>query len=309
MAQNHRFTQQIWQVPAVRTVRHMLSAKRVYRYLTAAHRRLPNYIIAGAAKAGTTSLWWYLAEHPQVERPMTKEVGYFDVNFHRGLNWYRMHFPVEDAASTTDCAAQATQTGESTPYYIFHPLAAERIAATLPAVKIIILLRNPVDRAFSHYQLKLKRRQETLSFEQAIEAETERLAGEHDKIISDPQYYSPCHDRYSYLARGLYLEQIRRWERFFPPEQLLILESGDLFRHTADVYARVLEFLGLPLWQPAEFANRYPGEYSEKMTPAIRRRLINYFAPHNERLYAHLGTRFDWERPEIRRVSRSLSAS
>jgi hypothetical protein len=309
MAQNHRFTQQIWQAPAVRTVRHMLSAKRVYRYLTAAHRRLPDYIIAGAAKAGTTSLWWYLAEHPQVERPMTKEVGFFDVNFHRGLNWYRMHFPLDDEASSPDRAELPTQTGESTPYYIFHPLAPERIAATLPEVKIILLLRNPVDRAFSHYQLKLKRRQETLSFEQAIEAEAERLAGEQEKIISDPRYYSAAHDRYSYLARGIYLEQIRRWQQHFPPQQLLILESGELFRKTADVYRRVLEFLGLSAWRPQEFGNRYPGEYSETMDPATRRQLVKYFAPHNEQLYAHLGTRFNWDRLEKLRANPVLSGA
>jgi Sulfotransferase domain len=301
MARNHRFTQQVWQAPAVRTVRHFLSARRAYRYLTAAHRRLPDFIIAGAAKAGTTSLWWYLVEHPQVDRPLTKEVGFFDVNFHHGLHWYRMHFSLDESTSLHANQQTGRQTGESTPYYIFHPLAPERIAATLPNVKIIMLLRDPVDRAFSHYQLKIKRRHETLSFDEAIEAEAERLAGEHAKILSDPRYYSAAHDRYSYLARGLYLEQIVRWERHFPPGRLLVLESGEFFRHTAKVYQRVLDFLGLPRWQPPRFGNRYPGEYSERMKPAARRRLTEYFAPHNEQLYAHLGTRFNWQEPTAAR--------
>jgi hypothetical protein len=187
-------------------------------------------------------------------------------------------------------------TGESTPYYIFHPLAPAWIAATLPEAKIILLLRNPVDRAFSHYQLKLKRRHETLPFDDAIDAEPERLAGEHERIINDPEYYSAAHDRFSYLARGLYLEQIQRWELHFPPNQLLILESGEFFQKTADVYRRVLYFLGLPQWQPPVFGNRYPGKYTERMCDATRRRLTEYFAPHNERLYAHLGKSFDWER-------------
>jgi hypothetical protein len=296
MAQNHVFTQQVWQAPAVRAVRHMFSAKRVYRYLSAAHRRLPDYVIAGAQKSGTTSLWAYLSEHPNVHPPMTKEMSFFDVNFHRGLSWYRMHFPLDTNSSSPNGTGQRLLTGESTAYYMFHPLAPVRIARTLPQAKIILLLRNPVCRAFSHYQLKLRRRQETLSFEAAIDAEAERLAGEEEKIASDPNYYSPAHDRYSYLARGQYIDQIRRWQQHFAPSQLLILESNEFFRKTAEVFDRVLAFLGLPRWQPAQFGNRFPGKYSEHMDDATRRRLVEYFAPYNELLYAHLGTHFDWER-------------
>ncbi len=208
MARNHLFTQRIWKASAVRRARHAFSIPRLYRHLSAGRRRLPDFIVAGAAKAGTTSLWAYLVEHPQVERPLTKEVGYFDVNFHRGNRWYRMHFPVDDLASPTTGSNRGMLTGESTPYYLFHPLVPARVAATLPNVQIIILLRNPVDRAFSHYQLKIKRRHETLCFDDAIRAEADRLAGEHEKIIKDPRYYSPAHDRYSYLRGAC------TWNRF-----------------------------------------------------------------------------------------------
>lgn len=296
MAQNHLFTQQFWQAPAVRTVRHALTPRRVLRYLSAAHRRLPDYIIAGAQKSGTTSLWAYLSEHPRVEPPITKEMSFFDNNFDRGLNWYRMHFPMNGKAQANGRSDRQKLTGESTAYYMFHPLAPVRIAGALPGVKIVLLLRNPVSRAFSHYQLKLRRRQETLSFEEAIDAEAERLAGEQERIIGDERYYSEAHDRFSYLARGRYLEQIRRWQQHFPPGQLLILESNEFFRQTAEVFDRVLGFLGLPRWQPARFGNRFPGKYSQKMSDATRRRLIDYFAPHNEQLYAHLGQRYDWDR-------------
>jgi hypothetical protein len=295
MQRNHLFTQQVWQAPAVRTVRHLLSARRAYRYFTAPNRRLPDFIIVGAAKAGTTSLWWYLMEHPQVEQPMVKEVGFFDVGFHRGVNWYRMHFPAQRAFANGKPAA-TVQTGESTPYYMFHPLVPGRIAATIPRAKIIMLLRNPVDRAFSHYQLKVKRRQEPLSFDEAIAAENQRLADEHEALLANPRYYSAKHDRYSYLARGRYLEQIRRWQEYFPPDQLLILESGEFFRRTSEVYARVLDFLGLAHWKPEHFGNRYPGKYTDRMSEATRRRLVEYFGPYNEQLYAHLGKRFDWDR-------------
>jgi Sulfotransferase domain len=296
MARNHVFTQKIWQAPAVRTLRHLVSAKRIYRYLSARRRRLPDYLVAGAQKSGTTSLWAYLSEHPSVEPAMMKEMSYFDVHYHRGLDWYRMHFPLEECGQSCGDAPGATQTGESTAYYMFHPLAPQRIAQTVPKAKIIFLLRNPVDRAFSHYQLKLRRLQETLTFEAAIDAEAERLAGEQEKIVANHRYYSPAHDRFSYLARGRYVEQIERWQQFFPPEQLLILESGHFFRHPAEAFERVLDFVRLPRWQPAHYGNRFPGKYGDKMRDQTRRRLVDYFAPHNGRLYEHLGTRFDWDR-------------
>jgi hypothetical protein len=296
VSQNHFFTQQIWQAPAVRTVRHLVSPKRIYRYVSAARRRLPDYIIAGAQKSGTTSLWAYLSEHPDVDPPMTKEMSFFDVNYDRGMNWYRMHFPLDTSEDANGDTRPAMLTGESTAYYMFHPLAPARIAQELPRVKVILLLRNPVSRAFSHYQLKLRRRQEELSFEEAIDAEADRLAGEHEKLIREPNYYSEAHDRYSYLARGRYLEQIRRWQQVLPREQLLILESGEFFKQTANVFRRVLNFLGLKQWEPTSYGNRFPGKYRDTVREATRRRLVEYFAPYNDELYAHLGTRFNWDR-------------
>jgi hypothetical protein len=306
MPRNSLFTQKIWKASAVRSVRHALSIPRVYRYLSANRRRLPDFIIVGAAKGGTTSLWQYLIEHPDVQSPITKEVCFFDRNFSRGLDWYRMHFPIV-ATGRLQSTTKRQFTGESTPYYLFHPLVPSRIAESLPDVKIIVLLRDPIVRAFSHYQLKRKRRHETLSFEEAIAVEAERLAGEHERIVSDPNYYSAAHDRFSYLARGIYLPQIQRWQRYFPTDQLLILESGEFFRQTAEVFQRVLEFLGLPRCQPVRFGNRYPGGYTDKMSDAVRQRLVEYFAPHNEKLYAHLGTRYDWECPD--KTNRNCDAS
>lgn len=294
MSRNHAFTR-MWHAPAVRNVRHKVSPSRWYRYLNARRRKTPDYIVAGAQKSGTTSLWAYLSEHPNVEPPLIKEMSYFDRNYQRGMNWYRMHFPLIEGNSCKP-AGQPTMTGESTAYYMFHPLVPQRIAHDLPELKIILMLRNPVDRAFSHYQLKVGRNREPLSFDDAIEAEAERLAGEEAKIIADPTYYSPRHDRHSYLARGIYVDQIIRWQKFFSPERLLILESTDLFKRTEETFARVLDFLGLPEWRPAEFGNRFPGRYSDKMSEATRRKLIDYFAPHNARLNAHLGTRYDWDR-------------
>lgn len=289
-------TQNLWQSPRVSYWRHMVSVNRIYRYLTADNRHWPDFIIAGAQKSGTTSLYRYLDEHPNVVSPITKELAFFDRNFDRGTQWYRLHFPLRGANRSAEGSGNKMITGESTAYYVFHPLAAQRIAETLPQVKIIILLRNPVDRAFSHYQHKWRRCQETLSFDEAIDAEAGRLAGEEEKICNNSGYRSQAHVLYSYLARGIYVDQIRRWQQFFSTDRLLILESGTFFKRTADVYQRVLDFLGLPHWQPAQFGQHFAGQYRVKMSDATRRRLIDYFAPHNQRLYTHLGTHFDWDR-------------
>jgi hypothetical protein len=287
-------TQNLWQSSRVSHFRHMFSVNRVYRYLTAEKRRWPDFIIAGAQKSGTTSLYRYLEAHPNMAPPMMKEMAFFDGNYARGTQWYRLHFPLR--ASSGVAAGEKTFTGESTAYYLFHPLAAERIAETLPHTKILVVLRNPVDRAFSHYQHKFRRCQETLSFEEAIDAEAGRLAGEEEKIRTVAGYRSRSHALYSYLARGIYVDQIRRWQQHFPPNRLLILESSDLFKRPAETYEQVLDFLGVPQWQPKDFGQHFAGGYKAKMGDEMRRKLVSYFAPHNQRLYDHLGKRFDWDR-------------
>jgi len=289
-------TQNLWQSPRVSYWRHLFSVNRGYRYLTAERRRWPNFIIVGAQKSGTTSLFRYLETHPDMVPPITKELSFFDKNFHRGPQWYRLHFPFRTDDSLTNGTGEKPFTGESSAYYLFHPLAPQRTAETLPQVKIIVVLRNPIDRAYSHYHHKLRRCQESLSFEEAIDAEAERLAGEEEKICANSGYRSKAHILYSYLARGVYLEQIQRWQQYFSADRMLIIESSRLFKHTADTYRQVLEFLGVRSWQPSEFGRHFAGQYKTKMNPATRQRLVDYFAPHNQRLYDHLGERFDWDR-------------
>jgi hypothetical protein len=295
MARNHLFTAKLWQNPRIRRLRHGLSVSRLLRRISANDRRLPDYIIVGAQKSGTTWLWAYLCEHPRIEPALTKELHFFDNNHHRGAAWYRMHFPLKRSHDVLNEKTQQSLTGESSAYYMFHPLAPQRLAELVPRAKLIFLLRNPVDRAFSHFQLKLRRRQESLSFEDAIDAEADRVAGEEQKIVQNLSYHSQAHDWFSYLARGRYAEQLRRWQQHFPAEQILIIESGALFEQTNEVYQRVLRFLNLPNWQPPHFGNRFPGKYRDRMNDATRRSLTEYFSPFNEQLYQLLGVRFAWD--------------
>lgn len=277
----------LWRQPQVRQARHTISPITWFRRMTAFYRRSPNYLIIGTQKGGTTSLHGYLAQHPQVAASTTKEVHYFDKNYHRGENWYRTHFPLKAVSTHALC-------GESSPFYLFCPNSPARAAAMLPEVKIIVLLRNPVDRAYSHYQLTKRRNREPLSFEDAVAAEPERLAGERERLIADATYNSTSYRNYSYVSRGFYLQQLSEWWKHFPKRQFLVLQSENFFRDTANVFDRVLDFLKLDRWHPAKFANLYPGKYSTRIEPQTREVLQQRFSPHNELLFSALGRSFDW---------------
>ncbi len=189
-------------------------------------------------------------------------------------------------------------TGEASPYYLFHPHAARRIQAWDPAIKLIALLRDPVERAHSHYHHEVRSGRETLSLESALAAEEERLRGEHDRIAADETYHSPAHRNFSYLARGRYVEQLVGWmPRPFPREQVLILRSEDFYAAPAIVLRRVTDFLGLPPLALGRYARHNDGR-TPAMNPRTRAFLQEYFRPFNARLYAFLGRDLGWDDAE-----------
>jgi hypothetical protein len=265
-----------------------LRISKYYRELTSADRVLPNYIIIGVQKGGTSSLFRYLTQHPNVLAGYKKEVKFFDGNYHKGLNWYRYNFPLISQMSD-----RLIQTGEASPSYVFHPLVPQRIKEALPNIKLVLLLRDPVARAYSHYHGNLRKGQEKASFQEAIEQEENRLNGEREKIIADQKYPMYRYLVYSYLARGVYIDQVKNWFKSFPRDQILILKSEDFFNNPPEVYQRVLTFLRLPDWKLQNFEIFNTGDY-EKMDPSIEEKLRAYFDPLNQELYEYLGTNFNW---------------
>ncbi len=258
-------------------------------------RSLPDFIIIGAMRGGTTSLYMYLNQHPSVARAFRKEVHFFDLGYWRGLNWYRAHFPSLLHGHIEGLSwRRYLVTGESTPYYMFHPLAPKRIAETLPHVKLIVLLRNPVDRAYSHYWHAVNMGRENLSFEEALRSEPERLRGERKRLVDDEGYHSPAYQTYSYLARGVYVEQLERWKALFREEQILILCSEEFFEDPQAGLTQVFGFLGLEV-RPLKGLRRYNEIRYPRMDPSLRARLEEYFRPHNLRLYEYLGRDFGWD--------------
>ena len=229
--------------------------------LSAGRRALPGFLLVGTQRAGTTSLFRALAEHPGAAPPnFHKGVHYFDVNYARGQNWYRGHFPLRSPESRTAF--------ESAGYYMHHPLAPGRIAADLPGVKLLVLLRDPVERAYSAHKHELARGFETeASFERALELEPERLAGEVDRIREEPGYLSHSHRHHSYLDRGHYADQLDVLFQLFGRDRVHVAFAEDFFTEPEPCYDAVAGFLGSPSWQPAAFErhNARPG------SPAARR--------------------------------------
>lgn len=168
------------------------------------------------------------------------------------------------------------------------------MSETVPRARLIALLRNPVDRAYSHYQMVANMGQETLPFEDAIEAEGARLRGEEARMLEDEHYFSFAHQYFSYLSRGFYVDQLVRWSKYFDREQLLILKSEDFFERPAERFRYVIDFLGLPAWEPVAWKIVLKGEYERELNPATRQRLEEYFEMHNLRLYEYLGVDFGW---------------
>ena len=283
--------------PTLTSYARRAARKTRFTHATSKLRELPDYLIIGVQRGGTSSLHTYLVQHPAVARAYLKEIHYFDRNFHRGVDWYRSFFPTR---TYMDYLRRKTGSrvvcGDATPGYFFNPHTPFRVAELLPDVKLILLLRNPIDRAYSNYCHRVAQGLEHLdTFESAIESETARIEGEREKMLEDPTYVSEEYRLHSYLARGIYADQLETWFKLFPPESFLIERSEDLFADPATVVNRVFRFLGVPEFKLPQYPT-YNALRSGKISPETRARLVDYFRPHNERLYALVGRDFAWDR-------------
>lgn len=258
--------------------------------LTAGLRMRPSFIIAGAQRCATTSLFRMLARHPQVSPPlMNKGIHFFDTasRFARGANFYAGHFPLNRPGTKFQTC------GEASPYYLFHPLSMQRIAQIAPQAQVIVLLRDPVERAYSAYKQEKGRGFETLSFKDALDAEAQRLVGEEERIISDPMYQSFDHQHFGYTARGKYTRQLKRAESALAPGKLTVLDADSFFRPELPGWDALLKQIGLDPWRPTEIvhSNARP---SAELDPALRERLNNVFAEENNELTNYLGYKPSW---------------
>ena len=273
------------------------SAVRRYGTRTAERRPLPDYLIIGAKKGGTSSLTNWLIQHPDNLRMFPsfqplKSAHFFDIDYHRGVDWYRSHFPTERVRR----AHPGAIVGEASPYYMFHPAAAARARSVVPDAKIIAVLRNPVSRAYSNYWDRVSAGTETLpTFEDAIAAEEERLGRvDGDRLREDPAYYSLEHDQFTYLARGRYAEHLVTWLDAYPADQVLVLRAEDMYADPAAVFADVQRFLGIRACPHIDLKT-YNERSKPPIAPATKDRLAAYYRPHNAALYELLGRDLGWD--------------
>jgi len=255
---------------------------------------MPDFMIVGAKRAASTSLWNYVVRHPNVlpmfpSRQRIKGTSFFSTKFDEGERWYRSHF-----TSGTHrwfrgrIDGVRPLTGEATPYYLFHPLAPERASALVPEARIVVILRNPIDRAYSHYRERARHGAEPLSFEDALDAEADRLEGEEARIIGVPGYVSHAHEHLSYVAQGRYAPMLERWFGVYPRDHVLVLLNEDLDGDRDAVLDRLFGFLELPAWRPPAL-ERYNYHPDPAMSPDTRERLARTFAEDNRRLESLIG--------------------
>ena len=235
----------------------------------------PDLLIIGTQRGGTTSLFRYLMQIPVFKEPLLKEVHYFDLNYHRSTEWYLSHFPQIHIG-------KSKITGEASPYYLYHPDVPARVAEALPDVKLIVLLRNPIFRAYSQYTHSAKLEFETRSFVDAVNDEIQQiLTGNHM-----PEPNTVEHRERSYVDRGIYLVQLQRWQQYFPQSQILLLISEDFFDNPQSTLREIMEFLGIEALDMKDslFATHNQSLYSKHMSPETYKRLAEFYQPYNTQL-------------------------
>lgn len=259
------------------------------RWATADFRRLPDFWIIGAMKAGTSSLFHYICQHPDIRAPFRKETHYLGYGQAHGRSerWYRAHFPLR----TRPGSGSSDLTGEATPGYMFRPEIAPLIKRMRPDAKLIVVLRDPVERAISQYFHEVRMGRERLPIEEAMLREDERLA--HARACGAAGHETLLHA--SYKARSRYAEQLGEWLAHFPQDQILILWTRDLANAPEQTMERTFGFLGLSMPdRPLEFAVRNAAPRPAEVPEGVRAHLRRHFAPHDAQLGDMLGCALPW---------------
>ena len=269
--------------------------KRHFYYLTSSVRVLPNFFVIGPGRTGTTSLYHYLDQHPCITKSAYDELGYFDNNFHLGLNWYRSLFPTKFTQQKVESKYKKFLTYDVTPGYIRRPWAARRISSYFPNTKLIAVLRNPVDKTYSHYIMGVNEGNEKRSFEEVLKYDLKQLENFSDSYSKKSDDYFKNVVENSFVARGFYLEQLDIWFKLFPKKQILIIKSEDLASRTTEVVKDIFNFLMLPEYKIKNVSKHRVSDYS-KMNSSTRKTLVEFFKPYNKKLYEFLDRDFGWDK-------------
>ena len=252
---------------------------RHYYGITSTSRALPNFLIIGGVRCGTTSLYYNLCQHPSVEKAAYDEIGYFDDNYHLGLNWYRSMFPTKNRIEKIRKKTGNCITGEDTPFYIWNEDAIKRIKKSLQQIKLIVILRNPVDRAYSNYHLSVRKGNEKRSFNDAIRQDIKfiDLKNNNNEKLTNEDF------KRSYVAKGLYYEQLLKWFNEFDEKQICIIFTENLKNNPVETMKTVFKFLELPNLSIEKYEKQKMFNY-KKMDEKIREELTEFYKENNKKL-------------------------
>jgi len=260
--------------------------KRGIAGITASSRVLPDFIIIGTVRSGSTSLYYNICEHPSVLSADYDEIGFFDSNFHLGIEWYRSMFPTKKEMENVKKETGFAITGEDTPFYFWKKEAAERIYDMNQNSKILSIFRNPVDRAYSNYNISVIAKTENLTFEDAIDEEID--------FLSKHSFRESVDRRRSYLAKGIYEEQIKIWMEIFSKKQIHLLSTEDMSDNPQNTLQGIFKFLDIPQYEIKKPQKQKANTY-EKMKSQTRDRLLDFYKEHNEKFFKIIEKKFEWD--------------
>ncbi len=284
----------------------LYNAEKLYSYeydfkptlitrLTSSFRILPDFFIGGVQKGGTTSLYYALTHHPQIIQAKNKETYYYGTtpNYEKGLHHYRSFFATDFLKKRRESATGKTVlTLDASTNTIDSKEAALRILKDNPKAKIIFILRNPAERAYSHYKMSVKMGWELTDFEKALELEDRRIEDGKKNVLSDSKH-NFAYQRLGYRSRGIYVNHLEHWFKDFPNENILVTSSENFFNDPSKVFNSICAFLGIEKDVNVHFGKMNEGSF-EKINPKAHENLTAFYKPHNEALFKLLDQKFDW---------------
>ena len=267
-----------------RKIRYNLLQRHIYG-LTSSIRVLPDFLVIGAKRCGTTSLYEYLGEHPCIKKSSHDHIGFFDDNFDLGIGFYKSFFPTIFEKKFLEFKNRKLLTNDVTSSYIQNSQTATKIFQTLPDKKIIAILRNPIDRAYSEYNVDLRVNPNIQSFETIIQNEIDNMENKDDGEVIKNKHY---------LKNGIYFDQLKPWFELFPKKNILILSTEKFGEDANNIFNIIFKFLNLENYNIENSKRMQKGTYA-KLNPKTRERLLKFYKLKNNKLYDLINEKFDWD--------------
>jgi len=272
-------------VDIYRKIRYNLLQRHIYG-LTSSFRVLPDFLVIGAKRCGTTSLYEYLGQHPCIKKSSHDHIGFFDDNFHLGIGFYKSFFPTIFEKKFFEFKNGKLLTNDVTSSYIQNSQTATKIFQTLPDKKIIVILRNPIDRAYSEYNLDLRANPDIQSFETIIQNEIDNMEDKNDGEVIQNKHY---------LKRGIYFDQLKPWFELFPKKNILILSTEKFGEDANNIFNIIFKFLNLENYNIKNSKRMQKGTYT-KLNSKTREKLLKFYKLKNNQLYDLINEKFDWDK-------------